>query len=122
MTTLIKKHTAGCDFGIVLEQDREITLLQLTDTQIIDDSQSRTKERLGHDERTAWSRDNIAKNCYDHIRSLVTQSHPDLILFTGDVVYGSFDDSGEILDDFISFMDSLEIPWSMVFGNHDNES
>ncbi len=122
MTKLIKKRTAGCDFGVVLDTDREITILQLTDTQIIDESQSRTKERLGHDERTAWSRENIAKNCYNHIRSLVTQSHPDLIFFTGDVVYGSFDDSGDILADFISFMDSLEIPWTMVFGNHDNES
>ena len=125
MTTLIKKHTDGCDFTLVLDEKRlgtEITLLQLTDTQIIDESQSRTKERLGHDERTAWSRDNIAKNCYNHIRSLVAQSHPDFIFFTGDAVYGSFDDSGEIFADFIRFMESLKTPWTMVFGNHDNES
>lgn len=38
------------------------------------------------------------------------------------MVYGSFDDSGEILKEFISFMDSFNIPWSIVWGNHDNES
>ncbi len=125
MSSLIKNHQNGCDFILDLgaaRLDSEITLLQLTDTQIIDESQSRTKERLGHDERTAWSRSNIEKNCYNHIRSLVAQSRPDLIFFTGDVVYGSFDDSGEILAGFINFMDSLETPWTMVFGNHDNEA
>ncbi len=125
MTNLIKTHQNGCDFIIEIAKDRlfdEITLLQLTDTQIINEAGSRTKERLGHDERTAWSRENIAKNCYNHIRSLVAQSRPDLIFFTGDVVYGSFDDNGEILADFIGFMDSLRIPWTMVFGNHDNEA
>ncbi len=125
MSKIIKTYRNGCDFTIELPPDRigtEITLLQLTDTQIIDESQTRTPERLGHDERSAWSRANISKNCYNHIRSLVAQSRPDLIFFTGDVVYGSFDDSGEILAEFIKFMDSFEIPWTMVFGNHDNES
>ena len=41
---------------------------------------------------------------------------------TGDVIYGEFDDSGTALISFINFMDSFEIPWSPVFGNHDNES
>lgn len=97
MINLIKTHKNGCDFILDLGRNRlfdEITLLQLTDTQIINEAGSRTKERLGHDERTAWSHENIAKNCYNHIRSLVVQSRSDLIFFTGDVVYGSFPANG----------------------------
>lgn len=115
----------GCDFVLELPEERvgsDVVLLQLTDTQIIDESQTRTPSRLRDDERRAWSRENVRVNCYDHIRSLVAQSNPDMIFFTGDIVYGSFDDSGEILAEFIAFMDSLRIPWSVTFGNHDNES
>lgn len=115
----------GCDFILELPDSRvgsDIVLLQLTDTQIIDESQTRTLDRLRGDERRTWSRENVRVHCYDHIRSLVAQSKPDMIFFTGDVVYGSFDDSGEILAEFVAFMDSLRIPWSVTFGNHDNES
>ena len=45
-----------------------------------------------------------------------------MIFFTGDVIYGSFDDSGEVFAEFIAFMDSLGVPWAMTFGNHDNEA
>lgn len=128
MSRILKGEQAarfGCDFVLDLPAARagsDIVLLQLTDTQIIDESQTRTPERLRHDERSAWSRANIRVNCYDHIRSLVAQACPDLIFFTGDVIYGSFDDSGEVFADFIAFMDSLGVPWGMTFGNHDNEA
>ena len=115
----------GCDFVVELPSGRagsDIVLLQLTDTQIIDESQARTPERLRPDERSAWARENIRVNCYDHILSLVAQARPDMIFFTGDIVYGSFDDSGETLAGFIDFMDSLGVPWALTFGNHDNES
>ncbi|MBE6732401.1 MAG: hypothetical protein E7561_00170 [Ruminococcaceae bacterium] len=119
------KYSEGCDFVLELGEDRkddEIRVLQLTDMQIIDATQRRTPDRLRHDEITAWERDTIKGNCYDHISSIVTQTNPDLIFITGDIVYGSFDDSGEILQQFIDFMDSFAIPWTAVYGNHDNES
>lgn len=119
------KFSEGCDFVLELGKERkndEIHILQLTDMQIIDSSRQRIERRLRHDEIAAWGRDTIKGNCYDHISSLVAQTNPDLIFITGDIVYGEFDDSGEVLKDFIGFMDSFEIPWTAVYGNHDNES
>lgn len=119
------KFSEGCDFVLELGKERkgdEIRILQLTDMQVIDSSQQRTPDRLRHDETVAWEREKIKGNCYDHISSVVAQTNPDLIFITGDIVYGQFDDSGEVLKDFIGFMDSFKIPWSAVYGNHDNES
>ncbi len=113
----------GCDFVIDLGEKRnKIKLLQLTDMQVIDSSQRRTPERLRPDEIKAWAPENFDALCGNHIRSLVSQTKPDLIFITGDIVYGSFDDKGSTLKWFCKFMDSLEIPWAPVFGNHDNES
>ena len=103
-------------------QNTEIRLLQLTDTQIIDATQCRTEDRLRPEAKAACKRENIEIQCYSHIRSLVAQSNPDLIFISGDVIYGEFDDSGEIQKEFIDFMDNLQIPWTLVFGNHDNET
>ena len=41
---------------------------------------------------------------------------------TGDNTYGEFDDYGVQHLALIEFMDSFEIPWAPIFGNHDNES
>lgn len=45
-----------------------------------------------------------------------------LIVLTGDLVYGEFDDSGTALQGLIDCLDSFEVYWAPVFGNHDNES
>ena len=127
MSEIIKggKDFDGCDFVLRLDSDRKntkIKLLQITDMQIIDSLQRRTPERLRIDEVNAWKPENFDSMCGNQIRSLVVQTKPDLIFITGDIIYGSFDDSGTTLEWFCGFMDSLEIPWAPVFGNHDNES
>ena len=111
-----------CDFYVHIRADRPIRLLQLSDMQLIDASQQRYPERLNANEIRDWCPENIDVLCLDHIRSLAAQTAPDLIFITGDVIYGEFDDSGRSFDLFCSFMDSLQIPWAPVFGNHDNES
>lgn len=119
------KFCEGCDFVLELDVKRkndDIRFLQLTDMQIIDASQRRTPDRLRQDEINAWGKETVTGNCYNHIKSLVKQTNPDLIFITGDIVYGQFDDSGEVLKEFIDFMDSFEVPWTVVYGNHDNES
>lgn len=121
----MKNEILGCDFVVNLGEERKntkIKVLQLTDTQVIDAAQRRTPERLRPDEISAWDKANFDAQCGDHIRSLITQTHPDLIIFTGDVIYGSFDDAGTSFDWFCNLMDSFEIPWAPVFGNHDNEA
>lgn len=121
----ILKDALGCDFVLDLPAERKSTairLLQLTDMQIIDAEQRRTPDRIRPDEIAAWSPDRFDENFGDHVRALVASTSPDMIFITGDIIYGSFDDAGTTLEWFCNFMDSLEIPWAPVFGNHDNES
>ena len=120
----VKAYT-GCDYVVRLPSNRrntKIKILQITDTQIIDASQRRTPECLRTDEITAWAPNNFDAQCGNHVRSLVAQTRPDLIIITGDIIYGSFDDKGTTLDWFCNLMDSFKIPWAPTFGNHDNES
>ena len=115
----------GCDVIVRLSEDRRTTpikLLQLTDIQIIDASQVRVDDRLRIDEINAWQPDAMDINVFNHIKSLIAQTKPDMIFITGDMVYGSFDDLGTTMVRFCVFMDSLGIPWAPVFGNHDNET
>ena len=124
MAKILKDHL-GCDFVLELGEARKntkIKLLQLTDMQFIDGNQRRTDDRISPREVEAWQPENFDAFCGDHIRSVMTQTHPDLIFLTGDLVYGEFDDNGSMFDRFCTFMDSFEIPWAPVFGNHDNES
>ena len=108
------------DFVLEVENGRDVVILQLTDTQIIDPGQARTTERLGN--KNPLTEQAKYTNCYRYIEDAVKKTNPDLILLTGDLVYGEFDDSGEVFKGLISYMESLDIPWAPVFGNHDNES
>ena len=110
------------DFTIEMPVDRELKILQLTDTQIIDSSQMRYPERLAAGQIQTWARGNIDKNCFNYITELIESERPDLIILTGDIIYGEFDDSGIIWTRIVKFMDSFGIPWAPIYGNHDNES
>lgn len=110
------------DFVVEVEEGRDPIVLQLTDTQIIDAAQERYDDRLGHAQETYWATDRVEECCYDYLAETITMTNPDLILITGDLIYGEFDDSGSALLSLIEFMESFEIPWAPVFGNHDNES
>ena len=124
MASILKNHL-GCDFVLALGEERKntkIKLLQLTDMQFIDGNQRRSPDRISEAEVAAWQPESFDPFCGDHIRSVVAQTRPDLMFITGDLVYGEFDDDGSMFDRFCTFMDSFEIPWAPVFGNHDNES
>ena len=108
------------DFVVEVEADRNPIVLQLTDTQIIDAGQ--TRPGRGGVDKNFWATDKMDERCYDYIRETVTATKPDLILLTGDIIYGEFDDNGSVWLGFIEFMDSMQIPWAPIFGNHDNES
>ena len=113
----------GCDFVVALPaRHTPLRLLQLTDMQVINAAQRRTPDRLRADEIAAWGPEAFDAMCGDHIRSLIAQAQPDIILITGDITYGSFDDDGSTLTWFCRLMDSFGIPWAPVFGNHDNET
>jgi hypothetical protein len=90
------------DFAVELDEGRDPVVLQLSDTQF-----------------TNWG--NPENWCYAYLRETIIATNPDLILVTGDNVYGRFDENGSYHTSFIEFMESFQIPWAPVFGNHDNE-
>lgn len=110
------------DFVVQVEEGRDPVVLQLTDTQIIDAAQMRTEDRLGTGAQEYWATDKMEDRCFAYIRETVEATKPDLILLTGDLVYGEFDDAGTSFTALVNFMESFGIPWAPVFGNHDNES
>ena len=91
------------DFLVEVEEGKEPVVLQLSDPQLCN-----------------WG--DLEKWCYSYIRETVAETKPDLIIITGDVIYGRFDPKGDLLKSIIAFMEGLQIPWAPVFGNHDNES
>ena len=112
-----KEITDYVDFVVDVEAGRDIRVLQLTDVQTISADQKRYESRFSGSGKT-----DIFNGYQKYIAQVIEGYNPDFIIMTGDNVYGEFDDSGEQFLELISFMDSFEIPWSPVFGNHDNES
>lgn len=114
----------GLDYvmDFAFSEDREIRILQLTDTQIVDSLQQRTEGRLDATQTEQWKPENMDALVFSYIRETVEQTQPDLILLTGDNIHGEFDDNGECLKALIDCMEKLQIPWAPINGNHDNES
>ncbi len=105
------------DFVVEVEAGRDIRVLQLTDPQIIAGEYQRYAER-GTGQWSHAEKDKHEK----YVEQIITRYNPDFIIVTGDVIYGEFDDSGASLLRYIKFMDSFQIPWAPVAGNHDWES
>ena len=110
------------DFIVEVEAGRDPIVLQLTDPQIVDAAQARSEGRLPEEQKPFYATDMAEQNCYKYLREIITETKPDLILMTGDLVYGEFDDAGTALTGLIEFMESFEIPWAPVMGNHEGES
>ena len=111
------------DFSLSFNLKREIRILQITDMQPVDPSQQRYDGRLDYFPfGTVFTDEMKYKNEFYYIDKAIKDNNPDLILVTGDIVYGEFDDNGSNLIEFCEFMDSYKIPWAPIFGNHDNES
>ena len=91
------------DFTVTVDASRDARVLHISDPQLMDD---------GEEE----------KYCFRYVRQVVEAYDPDLILVTGDLVYGKFDHEGKAFRAYVDFMETLDTPWAPVFGNHDNES
>ena len=108
------------DFLVEVETGRNPVVLQLTDIQIVDAAQARLGREGVH--WTDWATDKMDVRCYNYLTEIINSVKPDLILMTGDNIYGEFDDNGTVLKGLVRFMESFQIPWAPIFGNHDNES
>lgn len=104
-----EKHTqiwsAGDEFDIskiqtVAKEREDFKILMFTDTQL-------------------WANLGENKKCYEQMDALVEKAHPDLIVLPGDNLSALA--SRFSINNFIKHMDSYEIPWATVFGNHDSE-
>lgn len=105
------------DFVVDVPTGRDIRVLQLTDIQTLDFSQKRYETRVESNEVAD------TYNGYEkYVGQVIEGYKPDFIIMTGDNTYGEFDDNGEQHLKLIQFMDSFQIPWAPVFGNHDIES
>lgn len=114
----------GLDFIIDFPAGKDLTILQIADTQIIDLGGVRNELRGLQLGEVCFSTlpDLLEFRIWRYMDEAVEKSTPDLIVLTGDNIYGETDDSGELWLALIEKMDSYGIPWCAVFGNHDNES
>lgn len=110
------------DFVVKVAKGKNPVILHIADPQIIDSSQMRSPDRIDAQKQAYWSKDSKEERFFKYLRETVNATNPDLILVTGDLVYGEFDDDGSCFKAFVKEMDSFGIPWAPVFGNHDNES
>ncbi len=110
------------DFIVDIPVGKSPVILQLTDTQTIDASQMRTKDRLNASSAAYYAKENVNIRLNDHLDQIIEEVSPDFILLTGDMIYGEFDDSGSQFAALVRKMDSFGIPWAPIFGNHEAES
>ncbi|MDY2879799.1 MAG: metallophosphoesterase [Candidatus Borkfalkiaceae bacterium] len=110
------------DFVLEVEGGRDVRILQLTDIQIIDSDQQRYEGRLHPWSIEPWKPEHMEELSFAYMRKTVEQADPDLIVLSGDNVYGEFDDNGTSLRALVAELDGYRIPWTFTFGNHDNET
>lgn len=67
------------------------------------------------------------KKALDAVYKMINGVKPDLVVFTGDVLYPFPFHSGNVDNlktarQFADFMEKLQVPWTMTLGNHDAEA
>lgn len=97
-------------FLVRILEDRDFRILQLTDLHLGFGFISKSKDRLA----------------LDAVREIIEKSKPDMIVLTGDSIFPFFPKSGTLNNrkqakKLMAFLDSFEIPYTLVFGNHDCE-
>ena len=92
-------------FRIEKRKGVDFTVLNLSDPQISDIN--------------LYEQDRIYNVMVNTVKELVDREKPDLITVSGDISYGSGPMDTYVF--FADFVDSFGIPWSVVWGNHDNQ-
>lgn len=85
--------------------NKDFIILNLTDPQ------------LGDPE---WEDGHVNRRIVEHtITQLVEKVQPDLITVSGDLAWAGYDHAYQM---FGSLIESFQIPWTVVWGNHDNQN
>lgn len=97
LTMYLNQTETGLSF--VLPADRQFRILQLTDLHYMDETTDTLTDAL--------------------IQDIVLSQQPDLLVLTGDQTMSP--KSAMLYERMSKMLDSLETPWTFVFGNHDAE-
>ena len=100
----------GC-YAFVKPDGRDFKVLQLTDTHIGGGVFCKGKD----------------EQALDAVYDMINATKPDLVVFTGDVLYpfpfqSGNTDNEKTARQFMRFMGSVGVPWTLIFGNHDNDA
>ncbi len=98
------------DFFLCIPTDRDYKILQLTDLHLGFGMFSGKKDKLA----------------LEAVTELIHRTEPDLMVLTGDSVFPFFPKSGTMnnrkqAEKLLAFLDGFQIPYALVFGNHDCE-
>lgn len=124
--TIIKdnKSENRIDFELIFPEGKDIKILQFSDIQLMKLSGVRNDNRYNQVYNTFFSHgihDNEIR-VWQYVDEAVSQAKPDIIVLIGDNIYGELDDDGILWLELCKKIDSFEVPWIVIFGNHDNES
>ena len=97
-------------FMLRIPKDRDFRILQLTDLHLGFSFISKGKDKLA----------------LDAVREIIEKSKPDMMVLTGDLIFPFLPKAGTLNNrkqakKLMAFLDGFEIPYTMVFGNHDCE-
>ena len=97
-------------FSLCIPTDRDYKILQLTDLHLGFGFLSGKKDKLA----------------MAAVTELIQRTQPDLMVLTGDSVFPFFPKSGTMnnrkqAEKLLAFLDGFQIPYTLVFGNHDCE-
>ncbi len=116
--TYLSYENSGADFNLNIPTGEKARILQLSDTQIIDVTNS-PDGRLPATSEGKWA--DLEANLFSYMDYVVEKSDPHFIVLAGDNVYGEFDTEFNMLTALIEKLDSYGVYWAFVFGNHDRE-
>lgn len=97
-------------YSIVMEEGRELKILQLTDIHLGGSLFSYRKDL----------------RALEAVYTLIERTQPDLVIVTGDIAYPfgiqsfSLNNYNPMMQ-FAAFMRNIGIPWALTYGNHDTE-
>ena len=97
-------------FTISIPKDRNFRILQLTDLHLGFGPLSKGADKLA----------------LEAVRKIIEKSKPHMIVFTGDLIFPFLPKAGTLNNGkqtkkLVEFLDRFEIPYTLVFGNHDCE-
>ncbi len=97
-------------FSLAIDTDKDFRILQLTDLHLGFGPLSKKKDAMA----------------MEAVRKLVHKANPDLIVITGDAIFPFLPKAGTMnnrrqAQKLLSFLNTFEIPYTLVFGNHDCE-